>query len=199
MARKTYKLRISYPKDWRVNYNGIQSPEIAELENNLDNILDYSEGRWRIIFYDCFIIFFALVLLRGLQSIFIFIAIVAMRLIITKTIMKSKCFYWEGLKYLFYEIKWIILIKNNRNDVRDKKEWDRVRKSILKRDNYQCQNQNCRKKGVPLDVHHICEVEYGGANDPRNLISLCRDCHALLHPWIKKGKRYRRRPKFVYS
>lgn len=33
--------------------------------------------------------------------------------------------------------------------------------------------------------HHIVWIRNGGLNSKRNLISLCADCHAEIHPWLK--------------
>ncbi len=49
---------------------------------------------------------------------------------------------------------------------------------ILARDKYTCmkckiENKTARK----LEVHHITPLTFGGNNDKRNLITLCRVCH----------------------
>lgn len=58
------------------------------------------------------------------------------------------------------------------------KEWtNRLKKSIRKRDNHQCQVCNTHQNllGKKLDVHHI---DYNKKNcNPNNLISLCESCH----------------------
>lgn len=35
--------------------------------------------------------------------------------------------------------------------------------------------------------HHIIWVKHGGLNSKRNLVSLCRSCHAAIHPWLLKA------------
>lgn len=37
--------------------------------------------------------------------------------------------------------------------------------------------------------HHIFLLHHGGDNRKRNLVSLCNDCHADIHPWLKKEVR----------
>ena len=59
--------------------------------------------------------------------------------------------------------------------------WDLIRKAVLRRDRFQC--QGCGKT-CGLNVHHIVPVHRGGEDDPRNLISLCNDCHAAIHSWL---------------
>ena len=57
-------------------------------------------------------------------------------------------------------------------------EWTmKLRKSIRKRDNYQCQicNKTQEEEGIALQVHHI---DYNKENNEEsNLITLCRSCH----------------------
>lgn len=50
------------------------------------------------------------------------------------------------------------------------------KKSILQRDNYQCQNSNCWKIGSRIVLHHI---DYDKKNcQPSNLITLCNSCNS---------------------
>ncbi len=69
-------------------------------------------------------------------------------------------------------------------------KWKRKRKSILRRDEYQC--QECKKYGkrkAATIVHHIKELEdYPElAFDNNNLESVCLACHNAKHP--EKGKK----------
>lgn len=55
--------------------------------------------------------------------------------------------------------------------------------SILYRDNYKC---HCCGMGSPslvgiLPVHHKIPVHAKGPDDPKNLITLCLNCHTLVH------------------
>lgn len=63
------------------------------------------------------------------------------------------------------------------------KEWEAVRRHVLKRDNYLC--VNC---GAPAEeVHHIKHLTPQNITDvnislnPENLTSLCKDCHFEIH------------------
>ena len=38
-------------------------------------------------------------------------------------------------------------------------------------------------KGIQLHIHHILFKQHGGSNHPRNLITLCEDCHKSIHRW----------------
>ena len=63
----------------------------------------------------------------------------------------------------------------------------------MHRDNYTCQICgefhaliNVYGITVPttdgmLDVHHIIPVSEGGDDSPKNLITLCRNCHKKIH------------------
>ena len=67
------------------------------------------------------------------------------------------------------------------------------RNHIMRRDNYTCQICgefhdliNVYGVTVPttdgmLDVHHIIPVSEGGDDSPKNLITLCRNCHKKIH------------------
>ena len=63
--------------------------------------------------------------------------------------------------------------------------WRHKRKTILKRDNFEC--QRCKEKGMfalAEVVHHIKHLrEYPElALDDENLLSVCGACHNILHP-----------------
>jgi 5-methylcytosine-specific restriction endonuclease McrA len=62
--------------------------------------------------------------------------------------------------------------------------WEQIRKEILERDNYECQEADGYCRG-PLQIHHIKELSKGGANHSDNLITLCRHHHSLKHEHMK--------------
>jgi GTPase SAR1 family protein len=33
--------------------------------------------------------------------------------------------------------------------------------------------------------HHIIQLQHGGLNQKKNIVSLCSSCHAEIHPWLK--------------
>lgn len=50
-----------------------------------------------------------------------------------------------------------------------------LKQSILERDNYTCQDPNCKGNHKKLHVHHI---DYNKKNNnPENLVTLCHSCH----------------------
>lgn len=61
-------------------------------------------------------------------------------------------------------------------------EYSSRREAVLHRDNYTC--QCCGKKHVRLEVHHIVFRSLGGADDEKNLITLCEKCHKAVHDGI---------------
>ena len=65
----------------------------------------------------------------------------------------------------------------------DPRTWETLRKATLKRDGYCC--QGCGRDNCRLDVHHIQQLQRGGSNGLVNLITLCDECHARLHPWLE--------------
>jgi len=75
---------------------------------------------------------------------------------------KEKCNFWKGgISFEPYSIDWT----------------DYLRETIRKRDEYVCQLCGIYQDELErkLDCHHI---DYDKKNcDPKNLITLCRDCH----------------------
>jgi len=57
-------------------------------------------------------------------------------------------------------------------------QWVKLRKRILKRDSYLC--QNCLRNGIiteAKEVDHILNKKRGGTDEDSNLESLCSPCH----------------------
>jgi 5-methylcytosine-specific restriction endonuclease McrA len=51
--------------------------------------------------------------------------------------------------------------------------WQRLKKTILERDNYAC-----RYCGAPATVvDHVVGVLFGGTDDPSNLVASCEPCN----------------------
>jgi len=68
-------------------------------------------------------------------------------------------------------------------------EWFSLRREILERDGYEC--QNCTNQSN-LCVHHIVPISEGGSESKSNLVTLCRRCHRAAH-----GERIRTTPEVV--
>ena len=71
--------------------------------------------------------------------------------------------------------------------------WEKLRKRILIRDKYLC--QQCKREGrvkVGNQVDHIKPKARGGTDDEANLEVLCRDCHdeKTLKEQGKKPRRF---------
>ena len=70
--------------------------------------------------------------------------------------------------------------------------WEDIRKRILVRDSYTC--QDCHKVyGVKykrfLQIHHIVSINSGGNSRPSNLITLCYRCHSVRHPHMRSEEK----------
>ncbi|WP_434654605.1 HNH endonuclease [Pseudomonas sp. R3-56] len=63
----------------------------------------------------------------------------------------------------------------------DSPEWERTRARIIRRDDYQCQACKCSAECV----HHILYDRLGAEND-YDLISLCHNCHNVIHKEQRK-------------
>lgn len=83
-----------------------------------------------------------------------------------------------------------------RNKIYKTAKWTKVREEVLKLDHFECQrcNHNIFKSDEPkriskaVLVHHIYEAkdfpqyQYSiWVNGRRNLVSLCFDCHEIIH------------------
>ncbi len=53
-----------------------------------------------------------------------------------------------------------------------------MREQILTRDEHTC--QFCQAMDIRMDIHHITPSSKGGADTPKNLITLCSFCHARI-------------------
>jgi hypothetical protein len=36
--------------------------------------------------------------------------------------------------------------------------------------------------------HHVIQIQYGGSDGPECTVPLCRGCHAVVHPWLRKPR-----------
>lgn len=63
-------------------------------------------------------------------------------------------------------------------------DWETIRRDILNRDGFSCQEADQRCTSV-LQVHHKIPLSRGGSNSPDNLITLCKFHHSQKHPHMK--------------
>jgi len=63
--------------------------------------------------------------------------------------------------------------------------WVELSRQVRKRDHNRCRSCGGDKT---LNVHHIVKIRNGGTNLPDNLKTLCRKCHKVRHPEIRKAK-----------
>ncbi len=62
----------------------------------------------------------------------------------------------------------------------DPKEYAIVRKRVLERDGWRCQDCGAMKD---LQVHHVKPRSQLGGDVMHNLITLCANCHGKSHGW----------------
>ncbi len=60
-----------------------------------------------------------------------------------------------------------------------------VRRRVLHQSENRCHVCGFRVS-VALTLHHIQPVEFGGGNDTSNLISICANCHKIVHAYATK-------------
>ena len=71
-------------------------------------------------------------------------------------------------------------------------DWEVISAYVRKRDGYRCQihklvpSRRCNGYYPPpfqhlLHAHHLIPRAKGGPDHPRNLLTICTDCHSFLH------------------
>ncbi len=61
-------------------------------------------------------------------------------------------------------------------------DWEERRDAIWWLQNNQCGRCGCQPSKSQRNVHHVTPLSQGGNNSLSNLVGLCIDCHALMHP-----------------
>jgi hypothetical protein len=91
--------------------------------------------------------------------------------------------YWFGRELDLISGKNKLLVRGRFPlDAKYPPNWEEVRQVVLKRDGYQCGNCGSTEN---LHVHHIVPLSLGGSNELGNLRTLCKTCHAKLHPHMR--------------
>jgi hypothetical protein len=77
-----------------------------------------------------------------------------------------------------------IVIGWKTNTYKKRFEFDKIKKTLHRSElkiNTKCfvclGHAHCR--------HHIIQLQHGGLNQKKNIVSLCSGCHAEIHPWLK--------------
>ena len=65
----------------------------------------------------------------------------------------------------------------------DPKEYAIIRKRVLERDGWRCQECGSMKN---LQVHHMKRRSQLGGDMMANLITLCASCHGKCHGWRRR-------------
>ncbi len=71
-------------------------------------------------------------------------------------------------------------IIEDENVIRRRSIAPRIRRTVMRRARYRCENGNCGQAAF-LTIHHRTPHAGGGADDPTNLIVLCWRCHHAIH------------------
>jgi HNH endonuclease len=79
----------------------------------------------------------------------------------------------------------IIIPYNNCNSLLKKRDEFNKRKDTI-HSPYHPNNSLCFVcRGKAECRHHIIQLQNGGINSRKNLVSLCNGCHSKIHPWLK--------------
>lgn len=65
-----------------------------------------------------------------------------------------------------------------REEFYQSRTWYDIKENARKRDFYMC--RICENNSA-LDGHHLTYERWGGQEQPRDILSLCRDCHNKIH------------------
>jgi hypothetical protein len=52
---------------------------------------------------------------------------------------------------------------------------------VFQRDNFKCQNVNCKHPESKITLHHIKFKKNNGKDKPKNAVTICKPCHAAYH------------------
>lgn len=56
-----------------------------------------------------------------------------------------------------------------------------IKCAVFQRDNFKCQNVDCRSPHSDITIHHIKWQKNGGQDSVNNCITICDDCHKGYH------------------
>ena len=65
-----------------------------------------------------------------------------------------------------------------REEFYQSRTWHAIRENARRRDFYMC--RICEKNRA-VDGHHLTYARWGREEEPRDILSLCRDCHGKIH------------------
>jgi hypothetical protein len=75
------------------------------------------------------------------------------------------------------------ILESPKETVEKRQDFDRLKKTLhranaeINKKCFVCLSQaHCR--------HHIIQLQHGGMNHKKNIVSLCNFCHAKIHPWM---------------
>ena len=72
--------------------------------------------------------------------------------------------------------------KEDRDAFYQSRTWHAIRENARRRDIYKC--RICESKNA-VDGHHLTYENWGGNEKPKDILSLCRECHGKVHEKIE--------------
>jgi hypothetical protein len=66
--------------------------------------------------------------------------------------------------------------------------WSSLQYKIINRDKYTCQDCGVKGNAIYFEVHHIIPRYSGGSDHPKNLKTLCQECHRKYTNDLLKNK-----------
>lgn len=79
----------------------------------------------------------------------------------------------------------VIRYQHQRPLVERREEFERIKSTMHKL--YIRRHEICFSCGRPTEArHHLIQLQNGGINCRKNVVSLCNECHAEIHPWLRQ-------------
>ena len=78
-------------------------------------------------------------------------------------------------------------MRNKKAPYKRRRNTDYAQKQRMRamvRDGFKCQMTGCEEATLyKLTVHHLIPLGDGGTHKLDNLITICKECHTLIHAW----------------
>jgi 5-methylcytosine-specific restriction endonuclease McrA len=78
-------------------------------------------------------------------------------------------------------------VRNKKTPYRKRRNTNWAQKQRMRamvRDNFKCRMGGCEEATLyKLTIHHLVPLSEGGTHYLENLVTVCKECHTLIHAW----------------
>jgi len=89
----------------------------------------------------------------------------------------------EKIAALIDYSKIVIVYRNQTSIAHRREKFDGI-KSVMHKMHIRRNSVCFACGGAPDCRHHIVQLQNGGINSKKNIVSLCNSCHSKIHPWL---------------